>query len=425
VIESSKLRPPTALNHTSLQLKPVRPGRFEAGPLHQAIRNLVPPRLRGPLRRAYSWIWCLSQRPKLPALTAELETILSRFPEKNNTFVFVPSVEWAVWLFQRPQQLATALAKEGALVFYMEPAHSTISIGFSQLTDNLYLSRVPTEVFQLLKQPKVFVQAWNREHLAGFHEPFIIYDYIDELEVFPFDQVRLRKAHEDVLRTALMVLTSSDQLYAQVARSNSQSLLCPNGVDYEHFAPARDQTNVVVPDDLKPVVDTGKPTVVYYGALARWLDYDLIEQAARRRPDLAFVLIGPDWDQTLAKTTLLERSNVTWLGPKPYSQLPFYLRQCDVAMIPFQLTKLTHAVSPLKLFEYMASGKPVVATATRECTRYEGVLTAIDSKDFVDKLDLALQLRNNREYLDLIDRVAQENSWQARAQQILSALTDL
>ncbi len=364
-------------------------------------------------------------RPMMPALVAELEAIVSRFPETRDTFVFVPSVEWAVWLFQRPQQLATALAKEGALVFYMEPAHSTIPVGFSPLADNLYLARVPTEIFQLLKRPKVFVQAWNREHLAGFHDPFIIYDYIDDLEVFPFDQAHLRKAHVDFIRTAPIVLASSDQLYAEVAGIGPRSLLCPNGVDYGHFAAVRDQTEVALPDDLRPVVGKGKPTVIYYGAMARWLDYELIEQVARRRPDFSFVLIGPDWDKSLARSTVLGRSNVLWLGPKPYSQLPFYLHHVDVTMIPFRLTKLTHCVSPLKMFEYMASGRPVVATPTRECMRYGGVLTATDYKDFSAKLDLALQLKNDREYLALIDLVARENSWQERAQQILAALTRL
>jgi glycosyltransferase involved in cell wall biosynthesis len=160
----------------------------------------------------------------------------------------------------------------------------------------------------------------------------------------------------------------------------------------------------------------------YYGALARWFDYNLLKSVACLRPDLSFVLIGPYYDSTLKSSSLLELPNLFYLGVKPYAQIPAYLRCFDVAMIPFQLNDITHATSPLKLFEYMAGGKPVVVTPMRESLRYPGVLSGKDPAEFAAQLDLALQLRNDSKYIAALDEVARQNTWDARARQLLQAL---
>ena len=160
----------------------------------------------------------------------------------------------------------------------------------------------------------------------------------------------------------------------------------------------------------------------YYGALARWFDYPLVEAVATSRPDLVFILIGLDYDGSLKASGLLNLPNVHWLGLRNYSDLPRYLHSFDVAMIPFELNTITHATSPLKLFEYLAGGKPVVVTPMQESLRYEGVLVASNPGEFSRQLDRALELRSSPDYLALIDRVARENTWEVRARHILEAL---
>ena len=171
------------------------------------------------------------------------------------------------------------------------------------------------------------------------------------------------------------------------------------------------------PDDLD-----GKPVIGYYGAIARWFDYGLLRSVAKRRRDLNFLLIGVEWDGTLAKSGLLREPNVIYLGPVAYDELPDYLSLFDVAIIPFGLNDLTHATSPLKLFEYIASDKPVVVTPMRECVQYPGVLVGKDEEDFSTKLDMALALETNRQYLALIDRVARRNAWETEAELIVDSL---
>src|SRR5205823_3980007 len=99
-----------------------------------------------------------------------------------------------------------------------------------------------------------------------------------------------------------------------------------------------------------------------------------------------------------------------------------YLRHFDVATIPFVLNDITHATSPLKLFEYMAGHKPVVITAMHESMRYPGVLVANDAGTFAARLDEALRLGRDAGYRERIDRVARANTWDCRARQLLEAL---
>ena len=82
----------------------------------------------------------------------------------------------------------------------------------------------------------------------------------------------------------------------------------------------------------------------------------------RKFPEFDFVFIGPNYDQSMDGQPVFDLDNVHWLGPKDYDELPRYLQEFSVATIPFVLNDVTHAVSPVKLHEYLAAGKPVVAT---------------------------------------------------------------
>ena len=290
------------------------------------------------------------------------------------------------------------------------------------MSDRLYWCLAPSEAFQQLNAPLVYILCWNREYLDGFNAPRVIYDYLDDLSAIWGNQKQIARNHEELISSASVVMTTADHLYQDAVAVRPDCLFCPNGADYEHFAPSRNKQVKVPPGPLEPVLSTGKPIIGYYGALARWFDYDLLEAVARRREDLAFVLIGSNYDNTYPVSGLSQLPNVTWLGVQPYAELPYFLRYFSVATIPFRVNEITHATSPLKLFEYMAGGKPVVITAMHESMRYEGVLVAKNAAEFSSKLDEALRLAAAPEYLATIDRVARENTWRARAETILQAL---
>ena len=133
----------------------------------------------------------------------------------------------------------------------------------------------------------------------------------------------------------------------------------PNGVDFERFL------NAVraMPSDLKEIP---RPIAVYAGDLAEWFDYGLVNEAAAKLPEVSFVLIGPD---AFARGKIDKLPNLHLLGKKNYEDIPRYLYNADVGIIPFDVKKypeLVNNINPLKLYEYMACGLPTVATRWAE-----------------------------------------------------------
>jgi glycosyltransferase involved in cell wall biosynthesis len=388
----------------------------QTSPASLALR-ILPSFITKPLKKSIH----RRRQARLVPLQAQLRSLIQQHDDVEQVVIFPPSLDWNTPLFQRPQQLAVALAHQGALVFYIQPQASQQGEPFRRLQNRLYVCNVPVATFEVLKSPLVYILTWNLGYLRVFDEPQVLYDYVDDIGVCEGDPVQLKQEHDKLVRSARLVITTAERLYRKVLPLRTDAILCPNGVDYDRFAVIHQPTNTPPPSDLASILATGKPSMGYYGALARWFDYELLSTVANRRPDISFVLIGPDFDNTL-HAHFLETPNVYWLGAKLYAELPDYLRYFDMAMIPFQLNEITHSTSPLKLFEYMAGGKPVVITPMQESMRYEGVLVAVDAEDFSTKIDQALRLKTDPDYLRLIDRVARQNTWDIRARQILDAL---
>ena len=364
-------------------------------------------------------------RPDRTAQRKKLQQHLSAIVTQHRAaepLIFAPSVRWNVPLFQRPHQLALALARLGRLVFFCEPPYSdSHPRGFHAITSNLYVANVPLDVFQVVDSPVIFVLAYNAGTAECLSRARRVYEYIDELDILPGDPAVLKQHHTRLLRSATVVLATANRLWQQIRSIRPDAQLCPNGVDYDFIQHAMQEVDEP-PPDLAPVLSPSRPVIGYYGALANWFDYELLLQAAGQRPGYVFVLIGPNYDGSLKRAGLGQATNIHWLGPRPYTKLPHYLKYFSAAMIPFRLNPITHATSPLKLFEYMAGGKPVVTTGMQESMRLPGVIVSRPTDSFAHKLDQALEMRHDVAYLACIDQVARQNTWEIRAQQILDTL---
>jgi polysaccharide pyruvyl transferase CsaB len=400
-----------------------------------AARKLLP----GRARRALRWMAPRQRRgDKAPVLSPDelaglraeaseqLQGIIAAHPDAPGFVVYPPGIGWDIDLFQRPQQMALAFAHQGYPVIYTLTAeHRGDLLGFHNSQDGLYLCYLPEELMDILQQiPRAIYLSYVynfdwRHHLTN---PISVYEHIDHLEVFEHVHPRrdLEAWYSQAIRHADIVAASAADLLEEAQTDRSDTVLVPNGVDYRHFAGF--EPGAGIPGGLEPILQRGAPIVGYYGAIAEWVDYDLIEFAARHLPEYSFVFIGPDYDGSMSQAPAFDLPNVFWLGPKPYGNLPGYLHHFNVATIPFVVNEVTHAVSPLKLFEYMAGAKPIVTPALRECTRYRAVLVAEDSQDYVAKLQEALQLQDDPEYLALLDHTARANTWDKRVGTIIDAV---
>jgi hypothetical protein len=340
---------------------------------------------------------------------------LDSFP---HTAVITPTVDWHS-LRQRPQQLARALARAGVLTIYVTPNYSHDRVSrYEQVEDNLFLLSDQVHVSGFPVDLLYVLWATNNEYLDKQAHRSAVYDYMDELQLLKEHCPDCEERHADLLRRSDLVTASSRVLLESVQRTRSGPVLyLPNGVDYEHFHLAR---RPEPPPDMLPILDVGKPVLGYYGAFARWIDFALLDAIASARPDWSLCLIGPDHDGAMAGSGLAERhGNVFWFGAKPYGLLPRYLAWFDVAAVPFAVNRVTKSVSPVKLFEYMAGGKPIISTDLPECRDRAGVFVARDPEEFLSLLDSAYRRRSDPKYLAKLDEHALANTWDARVRVLL------
>ncbi len=248
-----------------------------------------------------------------------------------------------------------------------------------------------------------------------------VYDCMDRWTDFPDTltdtkwQALVSAFEHELLESSDMVFCSAEGLFESkrdVARGSVT--LVRNGAQIEHFAPA----GRPVPADLAKLP---RPIVGYVGALADWVDFDLLRGVATRRPDWSVVLIGPVFQ---GKTTgdaralgrIADLPNVHLLGPRPYDEVPAYVEAFDVAMIPFKLNGLTEDTNPIKVYEYLAAGVPVVSTPLREVATMPHVRIASTAEEFVGHVESGVQERHDSELVGSRMALAAENSWEARAQ---------
>lgn len=366
--------------------------------------------------RALNSAWIC--RDDLPSIRSQVEQILAKIPAGKRPFIFAPGLSWRRQLFQRPQQLALALAELGETVFYLDPLLGGDRAELEQLRDGLYRIAAPATALRNVRNAYLYLLPWSYSPEAFLQPAELIYDIVDDFSAFDVDRHLLRFQHARRMRNAKVVIASAQKLVNLHHSRREDIVYLPNAVDTTHFM----QNNLPVPDDLRQILDKHLPTIGYFGAFAEWFEYKLLLDVASQKKQNSFILIGPDHTHQLQNSGLLDLSNVYWLGKKDYLELPAYLQYFDIAMIPFKMNEITHATSPIKLFEYMAGGKPVVVTPMEESMTVPGVLIAGNPNEFSKAIDQALILKDKSQFCDDLRNTARQNTWKARARKILAML---
>ncbi|HFE9683357.1 glycosyltransferase [Clostridium perfringens] len=355
--------------------------------------------------------------------------------------VFDSRVGWNIPLFQRSQHMANELTDDGYLYFYrtseqFDPHIKTVE----KLKDRLYLVNMANfalqnAMFDLLKEYKghKFLSLYSTDVYLdeqyikekytdnGFK---IIYEYIDELsdEISGHLPDFVYDRHKNIIEDkSNIAVGSADKLIEEIEeiRGKENVAMITNGVQYDHWQYRSDE----VPEKLKDIVSKGNPIIGYFGALAKWFDYELLKKVAKERPNYEIVLIGFLYDNSFKDSKIDELENVHYLGIVDYKELNKYSQYFTISTIPFLLNDITESTSPVKLFEYMAMGHPIVTTDMRECRKYKSVLIGKSHEDFIEKLDFALTLDKNDEYYNYLKEEALANTWKEKAA-ILDRLID-
>jgi len=256
------------------------------------------------------------------------------------------------------------------------------------------------------------------EHL---NPDFVIYDCRDKHTAYPEEANRatmVARFEQKLIEQADLVLFSARELQ-QDHPGLEKSILVPPGVNIDLYTSALDPR-------LAPPPEAGSWShlvVMYIGALDTWLDWDLVCCLAESKPEWTIVLVGPVGARASAELDRLP-ANVRVIGRRSLKELPRYLRVASVCVIPFQTNELTRYVNPLKLYEYLAAGKPVVSSPLPEVQRFAepGIVEIAHSAvEFQDRIEHLAQ-NDNEELCRRRTWIAEQHSWTNRVQMILEAI---
>ena len=243
------------------------------------------------------------------------------------------------------------------------------------------------------------------------------YRLADRLDQFSGIPNSVRQLQKELISRVDFVLATSLALveWARSVREDNIYYL-PNGVSGIFF-----EDRYPLPEDFPA---DKKPVAVYAGTLDTRFDLGTLTHAVQNVKEFHFLVIGPvTYDElTPGLKELQAEENFSWVGAKEYERLPAYLQNSTVGIIPFYLSELTEAVNPIKYYEYLASGLPVVAPAMRELRAMKGPLHSYNDKEgFCAALRQALKERREKEDLqECLRNFAAKHTWESRFKEVLA-----
>lgn len=210
------------------------------------------------------------------------------------------------------------------------------------------------------------------DYVGCFEESLVIYYCVDDFTLWPgMNQPEMVRTMEaDLLSKADMVVAVSDSLCASRRTAKGPTRLLTHGVDVEHFKKTSQKQSI--PEELHGL---GHPCIGFYGLIDTHFDVDLMQGLIAANPEWQFICIGV---KRIALTDLERMPNFHWIPAVPYAHLPALASCFDVAIIPYRVNEHTKTANPLKLREYIATGKPVVSTAMPEVFRFENHIRIAD-----------------------------------------------
>ena len=248
----------------------------------------------------------------------------------------------------------------------------------------------------------------------------LVYHCVDNIGAVPgVDGAAFDRAERELLASSDRIFATSTVLRDRCAAiAPTRTYYFGNVADIDHFATARHDGPI--PADLAAVP---RPRLAYVGVLSDFkLDFELVEHVVAQRPDWHLVFIGDEREgqSGAAVVRLQARPNVHFLGWKPYAQLPSYLRGIDVALLPQRINDYTRAMFPMKYFEYLAAGRPVVATPLPALAELTALHRQADTRvAFVDAIASALAAPVA---IPIDHPTLQSHSWEARIDAMLDRI---
>lgn len=243
----------------------------------------------------------------------------------------------------------------------------------------------------------------------------IIYDCMDNYKEFNgVASEELQKSEANLVKRADLIIVSSDKLKEVLVLNypniDDKIKVINNGVDIIHF----DVNKTQKPSGL--IIKNKYKKIGYIGTISDWVDLDLIEKVTNEIENIEFYMIGPK-ESHLDITKYLENPKLIFTGSIPYSKIPGIIKEMDVLIMPFVVNDVVESVNPVKIYEYLAMGKQIVATKYKETEKFKDLIELYhsgDYNDFINKINKVLTKINESDSIQKKIDFAEKNSWQSR-----------
>ncbi|MEP6898414.1 MAG: glycosyltransferase [Rhodanobacter sp.] len=244
-------------------------------------------------------------------------------------------------------------------------------------------------------------------------EQLCVYYCIDDYAAHPgVDTDLITERDRELTRRADLVFVAPPALLEAKRALNPNTRFSPHGVDVALFARAMDPATAI-PEAAR---NLSHPVVGYFGSIHEWIDIELIEWLARERPQWSFLLVG---HAAINVSALRALPNVVLAGARPYAELPAWSKAFDVAIIPYRQNRQVENANPLKLREYLATGRPVVSVGNPEINKFARWVRIAEGREaFLAELDAALREETPEAMAARLGAVA-DQSWDNRVVEVL------
>ncbi|MCW3051501.1 MAG: UDP-galactopyranose mutase [Chthonomonadales bacterium] len=363
---------------------------------------------------------------------------------KTFDMVVASHLRWS-FVWQRPQQLLSRLAKYHRILFVEEPVFVAEGVDkpsalLEEALPNLFVltpqvlasecgdtplwlwpcrEEIDLQVRQALqtlefRHRALWLYTPTPDFLVDTVRPeMLVYDVMDELANFKFAPPQLKENEKRLLAQSAIVFTGGASMYEAKKHLNPNTHLFASGVDGKHYATACDPTTTT-PEWMESIPS---PRATYIGVIDERLDYDLIAQMAAAYPDVQFLMCGPVVKVDPAH--LPQRPNLHYPGQQTYADLPRILKGSDICLMPFAQNDATRYISPTKTLEYMATHRPIVSTSIPDVVRFYSdiVYLADTAEQFLPQIAAALaepaheRARKHRRE----EKILAEQAWDAIA----------
>lgn len=349
------------------------------------------------------------------------------------TLIVFSHLRWN-FVYQRPQHLLSRLAKRWRVVFFEEPMPGEAEARLERFSpaDNVEVWRPHVtgdahgyhdDHLAVLQRflAEGIRQADIRDYWVWFYTPMavalagdleprgIVYDCMDELTLFRNAPRQLVQRENVLFKEADLVFTGGPSLYRS-KKDRHPSVHCfSSSVDAQHFA--------AVENDHPLQAGLARPRLGYCGVIDERIDMDIIDAMATKHPDWQIVMVGPV--VKIDPDSLPRHANIHWLGQQSYQDLPAFICGWDVCLMPFALNEATKFISPTKMLEYMACGRPSVSTPIRDVVEpYGHVVTIADTPQaYVEACEriLARTADQQRAHAAALAEAISKTSWDRTA----------